>query len=312
MRCMTKKIAVFLAVIMALSLIAACARSGNTTPPASEKPAADSASSSPAASSDGETSESSSDGDSTDASKSVTLTYLPWGWGNNPNGDLSEYPVMAEIEKRTNVKIEVINVGSAGDASAKLAALMATDDLPDFVDIFSAELDLALYESKMLEPLDDLIEEYGTNYKTNMPTALEAARYFYPDGKIYRLPINVGTFRYNVTQPAGLVYVRWDLYQQIGAPEANTLEDYIDIAKRMLELEPTNADGQVNYGLIPWFKDDRTNWWGGPAWALGINMNNYLQWNSVLSPLYDPPALTTPDSLAYKVLHFWFAANQAG
>ena len=284
--------------VTAATMLASCGGSGATSPPASAAatPAATTVASSTAAA----------------PSEPITLTFLPYGYGNNPVGDISAIPVVAEIVKQTNVKINIINVGSAGDMIAKYAALMATNDLPDIIDMPTADLNNAMYKAGNLEPLDDLLKQYAPNITANMPDALKAAATFYPDGKIHRLPITVGALGYSPVTPGTLTYARWDLYQKIGAPQPKTLEDLIPIAKQMLALEPTNSAGQKNYGFIPWFKDDRTMWWGGPAWMLGLNENTYCAWNTVLHTSYDPPQLLTPDSEAYQVLHFWYEANQAG
>ena len=48
--------------------------------------------------------------------------------------------------------------------------------------------------------------------------------------------------------------VRYDLYKQIGSPEINELEDYVDVLKQMKEVCPTSDSGKETYG-VSLFKD---------------------------------------------------------
>lgn len=245
--------------------------------------------------------------------KQVTLTWLPIGWGDNPTGVLKT-PITDEVARLTGVTVDVINSGAAGDITAKLTALMATNDLPDIVSIPNGDVLKGMYDAQLLLPLDDLMEKFGPNLKTNLATANVATKASYADGKLYRFPADVGLFGYDTLQPTVAPFLRWDLYKALGAPEVKNLEEFIPIVQKMLEKEPTNAAGQKNYGLAPWFGgaawDGDWNIWGGPACVFGINCNNYSSMNNLNDFIYTPKMLI-PDSDYYKVLHFWFAANQA-
>ena len=199
--------------------------------------------------------------------------------------------------------------------SAKLAALMSTNDLPDIVTIPNGDILKGLYDAALLTPLDDLVDQYGINIKANLAVAIKATKASYADGKLYRLPVDVGLFEYNTLTPIVAPYMRWDLYKKLGAPEINTLEDYIPVLKKMMELEPKNAAGQKNYGMSigfgggPW--DGDWNIWGGPACLYGGNCNNYSSVNKLTDYIYQP-YLTQTDSFYYNILHFWYTANKAG
>lgn len=55
------------------------------------------------------------------------------------------------------------------------------------------------------------------------------------------------------------IRVRWDLYKQLGMPEINNMDDFIQVMKDMRDTYPTNAsgehvnkNGEVVYGLATW------------------------------------------------------------
>lgn len=250
-----------------------------------------------------------------EAAETVTITYLPNNWGDKPTGLLDD-PVTNEITRLTGVKFDIFNVGAAGDPAAKVAALMATDSLPDIVALITPEITKSGMMSGQFAVLDDLIEEFGPNIKANVGEALEHVKTTSDDGKIYYMPRDVGTFDYSTWDSPMMPFARWDLYEQIGAPEAETIFDYIDIVKQMLELEPTNDEGKTNYGFSigfgggPW--DGDWNIWGGPGGMHGMNVNNYSCMNMVGDESNLMPMITDVDSVYHKMIRFWYEANQAG
>ena len=53
---------------------------------------------------------------------------------------------------------------------------------------------------------------------------------------------------YGSLVPTGYV-VRWDLYKQIGCPEINNDDDYIEALKAMKEIYPKTEDGLETYAM---------------------------------------------------------------
>jgi len=71
--------------------------------------------------------------------------------------------------------------------------------------------------------------------------------------------------------------VRWDLFKEIGAPPINNDDDYIAALRAMIDLYPTNADGQQTYAF------GVHNDWGLWGWMIrGVSNGGYNQhggWN---------------------------------
>ena len=79
------------------------------------------------------------------------------------------------------------------------------------------------------------------------------------NGKLYFIHNPVGIFSYDPLKSQVAPYIRWDLYKKLGYPKIDSIDDYIPILQKMMELEPTNAEGKKNYGscCMVW----RTQWW---------------------------------------------------
>lgn len=245
----------------------------------------------------------------------ITITVLPAQWGDKPTG-IQDNPVANELTRLTGIKFDIYNVGAAGDPAAKIAALMATDSLPDVVALITPEITKSGLMSGQFLQLDDLVAEYGPNIQANLGESLDYVRSVSDDGKMYFLPRDVGTFDYSTWASPMMPFARWDLYEQIGAPEPETIFDYIDIVQQMLALEPVNSEGKTNYGFAlpfgggPW--DGDWNVWAGPAGMYGMNCNNYSCMNIVGDEANLQPMITDRDSLYHTIIRFWYEVNQAG
>ena len=60
---------------------------------------------------------------------------------------------------------------------------------------------------------------------------------------------------YGSLVPTGYV-VRWDLYKQIGCPEINNDDDYIEALKAMKEIYPKTEDGLETYAMSAYNNSD--------------------------------------------------------
>lgn len=106
-------------------------------------------------------------------------------------------------------------------------------------------------------------------------------------------------------------YMRWDLYEKLGYPQIDTLEDLLPVLADMQKLEPYAENGNSTYAFSL-FKD-----WDGnlmnnakqPACLYG-----YDEFGFVLAKAdgSDYQSIIDPDSLYMRVLKFYFQANQMG
>lgn len=99
---------------------------------------------------------------------------------------------------------------------------------------------------------EDLLSSYGTYIQDTFPDALEANKSLNEDGKLYGVASEVTDQK---GQHSAFIYdwgIRWDLYQQLGHPEVNNLDDLAEVLGKMKELCPTGDDGKPTYAFSMW------------------------------------------------------------
>jgi putative aldouronate transport system substrate-binding protein len=149
-------------------------------------------------------------------------------------------PIIDEIQKRLNCKINLIWTPTANFAE-KLTAIIASGDIPDC--IAGADYNIMLKQGAAL-PLDDLLSKYGKS----ITRFYEADDYVYlrnaDDGKIYRL------MPYFDFPQSYSIVVRTDWLDQykLGVPE--TLDDWLKVLARFRD-EDANGDGDPA-NEVPW------------------------------------------------------------
>ena len=150
------------------------------------------------------------------------------------------------LKEKFNVKFTIIN-----EADGTYDTRMASGDLGDIVLFGSNGIQYQnAVKAGMLYSWDDdfLLDDYGPYIKDNMQVALDYNRTL-TDGKLYGFGHNVAD---SPTNHAAFTYrpdIRWDLYEQLGHPEVNTLEDFVDILADMVALEPESDTGNKTYGV---------------------------------------------------------------
>jgi putative aldouronate transport system substrate-binding protein len=216
------------------------------------------------------------------------------------------------LKEDLNVQIELLPAGD--DAASKLAALMASKDLPDVVVFKDNTTYIAdAIEAGLIESLDDH-SDLLPNVYNYAASALQYIRDTVSNGtgKAYAVPTQV-TSQANKSGSVTGPYLRWDLYKQLGMPKLESIEDYLDVVKSMLELEPTNPAGQTNYGFCL-FKD----WDGEVSWPVrlicemhGVTQDGY-QFSEANFSTGEISSIYKDDSYFKKALKFFNKANQMG
>lgn len=181
------------------------------------------------------------------------------------------------IAEKTGVRLNVVN----GDAQ-KFKVLLAGGDLPGIVNSNYGDLGVdanALLESGQLLPLDELIEENAPNLKEKFADAIEYSKEFLSnDGQLYYLPIQINKATdTKVVDRSGAnlaLYTRYDLYKEIGSPEINSVDDYLNALKAMQDKEPQTADGKKTYAISGWSD------WGLWMWTIPYQaMDGVTNWS---------------------------------
>lgn len=99
---------------------------------------------------------------------------------------------------------------------------------------------------------DDLLEEYGPYIYENMQPALEKNRGLSGTGNVYGFGHNVA---FSSEDHEAFFYtwdLRWDLYDQLGRPVVNDLDDFFDLMVAMKALSPTDETGDPTYAVSLW------------------------------------------------------------
>ena len=139
----------------------------------------------------------------------------------------------------------------------KTNAILASGDLPDIMYVKKGDQLDTMIEAGMVlnleEYLDQLPHLYSSEY---MEGALEVMREKWSagTGELYALPIAVGEAesawaRLDSTD-RNTVKLRWDVYEEIGAPEINDYWELIDVMEQMLAAHPQEEDGTKCYGMF--------------------------------------------------------------
>jgi putative aldouronate transport system substrate-binding protein len=132
-----------------------------------------------------------------------------------------------------------------------------------------------------------------------------------PNRALYCIPTSVGPN----TSVDFKNWMRYDWYKEIGSPVINTLEDYLQVLKRIQDAHPTNADGQKVYGMSLWHDWDKQS--AAPVTYIATTFGYDVEYVSHLCQTYvdgsRPPISILDDSGPYKrVLKFFYTMNQMG
>jgi|GEM_PF-1079458 len=178
--------------------------------------------------------------------------------------------IFAELEKRTNTKLEIISI-PWDNYNDKMKVMAAGGEFPDIVttiDLANRSLVdnwiqqgmLVPYDDKMLEAAPEIVKQYEqTKYYEELKV----------DGKIYFQPIYWNT----VTAPNVPIHVRKDLLDKLGLQPPQTLDELYTAMKRMkdelgiygvgLAAKNSNPMGPANaiagaFGVQPggWVKNE--------------------------------------------------------
>ena len=232
---------------------------------------------------------------------------------SNTSG-LQDNSYWAEILREDlNVQIEMMPAGD--QAVDKLQTYMSAGKFPDIV-IFKDDYTQVsnAIEAGLLINLD----EHQAALPNAFANAANGIEYFRNEvsngtGLLYALPNGVTTQSSTAGITSSGPYLRWDLYAQLGYPEIVELEDYLSVLQQMLDLEPTNPDGQKNYGISIWSDWDGDfnyparvvqEFYGVSPEGFGFVERDYV--NNTFTSIFD-------DSSYYKrALKFYYTANQMG
>lgn len=243
------------------------------------------------------------------AAKTITLYPYNAGLQSGPvTGWLGDYL----LEK--GIILEVIPY-----SEEKTQAMLASGSLPDIVVFNSATNAKAALEAGMLLPLDDYQDQLPHVMENDILKAgLDYAREYYgtEDGELSILPFGVGknTLYAAADTDRYAIKLNYQLYEQIGAPEFEKLEDVILILKEMQQAYPQNEEGMNVYAMNLFSDFDTTHFFNMMSIysILGYHWN-YLPYGIEYEiETGTPYSIFREDSVYRRGARFMYELNQQG
>ena len=245
---------------------------------------------------------------------------------------LQEDPVAKYIEEKLGIRIELTVDSSLGNTTAQtstfnelLATKLASNDLDDIMDFGSPSgnpeilnnLNRAV-EAGMIIPLDDLVAEYTENLSTDPRLTIRndyRREHMYNDGKFYSVG---GWGGMGLDQlPGAANWVRWDLYKEMGYPDVETDEDYLEMLKEMQDSYPGTPGGEKVYAIGGAFADPQGMGDGFVNRDYPLSKGyeplegNYAVYLNHATKQVEAP-LQDPDSFFWNGVKLYYKANQMG
>lgn len=187
-----------------------------------------------------------SDDQKTDGSEVPTITIAT----SKDSAEWKIWPTdyVLKVEEALGINIETQRLTNEQHDLA-IASGVATFDIAN-TNVIGTSADVqSMLESGFAIELDPYLEEYGQNI-----LAYEDRNNLFREfksngtGKLYFKGIQTG-----MEPPPNQLWngyiVRLDWYKELGYPEINNDDDYLNVLKQMVELHPTNDVGNPTYGL---------------------------------------------------------------
>ena len=270
-----------------------------------------------------------SGGDSTTASiatenaadEPVTLVYQcqNLNTAHAISGFLTD-PVTKAIEEKLNIRLDLRPMNSFADYPATFATQLASRDFPDIVyALVNTDAFQQVMTANVALELTDLVEQYGRNIQANAPIMLQLSRELYSkdlDGNSIDGLYFIRTPNGNLvapTEPQYGIFMRYDVWKEVGSPTYETVFDLIPILKTMQDAHPQSEDGLSCYGVGAWFGDS----WG--IWQIQVPFQyfkGHWQWSNCsyvdLNENKQKSLLTEDDSSFWMGMEWWNKAYRAG
>ncbi|BBI36495.1 type 2 periplasmic-binding domain-containing protein [Cohnella abietis] len=187
----------------------------------------------------------------------ITITVWPVTFAQNFPSGVQQDPVAKDIYEKTKVKIDV----ESHPTDEKFQAMLASGDLSDvIIPENTTQYVKQLIEGDNLVDLEPYLAQYAPDILKNAADAIEYSKKYQSNGtgKLYFIPSSIVNKPSPKIENKAIVgpFLRWDYYQDIGAPELKGYDDFLNAVKAMLDKHPTNESGQKFYGFSQWFDWD--------------------------------------------------------
>ncbi|MGI5894313.1 MAG: extracellular solute-binding protein [Candidatus Merdivicinus sp.] len=209
--------------------------------------------------SEGGNSDTTSSSDSANAStasseKRGKITATVYDRGNVPTaeGTTENNRWTQWINENSPVDVEFVAIPRTGSGE-KLNVLFASGTAPDLIFEYAPSVKTPLYQQKQLMPIDDMIENYSTEYKAlveQYPELLKAGKM--DDGKTYQFG------RIHTIKPLRGVVIRKDWLEKLNLEVPKTVDDYYNVMKAFVTQDPDGNGQDDTYGIAMSYRAGET------------------------------------------------------
>lgn len=205
-------------------------------------------------------------------------------------------PTLSFLEDKFNADFEFMLVSRGNnDYQNKCNMLIASNDIPDLIQINDYSILTNMVELGLIIPLDELVQEYGQELLAIRPE--ECWEPFIFDGKLYSLP--------NQYRNDGIIgCIREDWLKKLNLEMPTTIEEFENVIRAFTEQDPDGNGANDTYGI------------SGPNAPVTSTFLPAYQYYNVLPDqwLVKDGALTfgsiQPEMLdALKLINKWFRAG---
>ncbi|MBQ8813085.1 MAG: extracellular solute-binding protein [Lachnospiraceae bacterium] len=147
--------------------------------------------------------------------------------------------VIAELEKRTGTKINMISVAGA-DYAVKLSSMIGAGNIPDIFEVRDLSDAQKYIDAGILANVEDLLTEVAPNVMEETKDVL----YEIPvnDGGVYMVPVMSRSYAMNLN-------VRTDWLENLGMKMPTNLDEYKEMLRAFTEDDPDKNGEDDTYGL---------------------------------------------------------------
>lgn len=239
------------------------------------------------------------------------VSILGWGIGGDTQGPVTGW--VGDLWATKGLQLEAI--GSSGNADEKMQVMLASGDIPDVIRFSNWTQFTTALEAGYLLCLDDHIDALPNTVQYAGDAIQYVRDYHSLDGKLYGVPDYVGPNTFGTDAGVYAINVRWDIYAKAGYPEADTLEDMIDVFKAMKEVYPVNPDGLPTYALntfAEWDGSGRFSFANAVLCTLGYYEGGQTYFIDYFIPTGETNSIFDDDSAFKRACKFLYLLNQAG
>ncbi|MDF2837030.1 MAG: hypothetical protein K0Q63_2670 [Paenibacillus sp.] len=173
------------------------------------------------------------------------ITVSVYDRGNVPaeEGSMEENRWTKWINENGPVDVDFMSV-PRWESQQKFNVMFASKAAPDLIMEYDTAYRNQLYNQKLIQPIDELVEKHSTTYK-EMLEKYPALRKVgtKEDGKLYEFARVIGL------QPNHALFIRADWLEKLNLKAPTTTEELFEVAKAFKEQDPDGNNADDTYGM---------------------------------------------------------------